>query len=239
MATDYVFLSEKQKALECGNEAVQIGEIAVREADKAEREIAIKAQANAFDSLGRVHNELGDKMKALEYFNQALALHRSSGNKVGELTSIMNISMSYEYIGDYKKSLAFTEQAAALAGKLGDHAREGSIFNNLCVLHEGLGEFKQALDDCKRAIEIRHGFNDALGEATTLGNLAGVNADLGDYQQALDFYQRGEAKYRALGNSSGQGVAAALRNAQVEMSQDKRWHNPRYWAAFTIQGEWK
>jgi CHAT domain-containing protein len=33
--------------------------------------------------------------------------------------------------------------------------------------------------------------------------------------------------------------AAALRSAQVSMSQDKRWHNPRYWAAFTIQGEWK
>jgi CHAT domain-containing protein len=33
--------------------------------------------------------------------------------------------------------------------------------------------------------------------------------------------------------------AAALRGAQIAMLQDKRWHNPRYWAAFTIQGEWK
>lgn len=33
--------------------------------------------------------------------------------------------------------------------------------------------------------------------------------------------------------------AAALRAAQVSMSQDKRWQAPRYWAAFTIQGEWK
>jgi CHAT domain-containing protein/Tfp pilus assembly protein PilF len=33
--------------------------------------------------------------------------------------------------------------------------------------------------------------------------------------------------------------AAALRSAQVSMSQDKRWQSPHYWAAFTIQGEWK
>jgi CHAT domain-containing protein len=33
--------------------------------------------------------------------------------------------------------------------------------------------------------------------------------------------------------------AAALRAAQVSMSQDKRWQAPHYWAAFTIQGEWK
>ena len=33
--------------------------------------------------------------------------------------------------------------------------------------------------------------------------------------------------------------AAALRAAQVSMSQDPRWRQPHYWAAFTIQGEWR
>jgi CHAT domain-containing protein/Tfp pilus assembly protein PilF len=33
--------------------------------------------------------------------------------------------------------------------------------------------------------------------------------------------------------------AASLRQAQLEMWKDKRWHDPYYWAAFTIQGEWK
>jgi CHAT domain-containing protein len=32
--------------------------------------------------------------------------------------------------------------------------------------------------------------------------------------------------------------AAALRAAQVSMSQDPRWRQPHYWAAFTLQGEW-
>ena len=33
--------------------------------------------------------------------------------------------------------------------------------------------------------------------------------------------------------------AAALRAAQVSMLQDKRWQSPHYWAAFTVQGEWR
>ena len=33
--------------------------------------------------------------------------------------------------------------------------------------------------------------------------------------------------------------AAALRSAQISMWQDQRWREPRYWAAFTLQGEWK
>jgi hypothetical protein len=33
--------------------------------------------------------------------------------------------------------------------------------------------------------------------------------------------------------------AAALRAAQIEMWKQKRWRSPYYWAAFTMQGEWK
>ena len=39
----------------------------------------------------------------------------------------------------------------------------------------------------------------------------------------------------------GQGLrpAAALRAAQISMMKDKRWQSPYYWAAFTLQGEWR
>ncbi|MCM3872574.1 MAG: CHAT domain-containing protein [Pyrinomonadaceae bacterium] len=37
----------------------------------------------------------------------------------------------------------------------------------------------------------------------------------------------------------GQRPAAALRAAQVSMLKEKRWAAPQYWAAFTLQGEWR
>ena len=39
--------------------------------------------------------------------------------------------------------------------------------------------------------------------------------------------------------TEGLTAAAALRAAQISMWQEKRWSAPPYWAAFTIQGEWK
>ena len=33
--------------------------------------------------------------------------------------------------------------------------------------------------------------------------------------------------------------AAALRAAQIEMSRQKQWQSPYYWAPFVLQGEWK
>ena len=37
----------------------------------------------------------------------------------------------------------------------------------------------------------------------------------------------------------GESPAAALRSAQVAMWKQKQWNAPYYWAAFTLQGEWK
>jgi hypothetical protein len=36
----------------------------------------------------------------------------------------------------------------------------------------------------------------------------------------------------------GLSPAAALRKAQVTMSQQKRWQSPYYWAGFVIQGQY-
>jgi CHAT domain-containing protein len=33
--------------------------------------------------------------------------------------------------------------------------------------------------------------------------------------------------------------AAALREAQIEMLRDKQFSKPDYWAAFTVQGDWR
>jgi CHAT domain-containing protein len=33
--------------------------------------------------------------------------------------------------------------------------------------------------------------------------------------------------------------AAALRDAQLSLSSEPKWSQPYYWAAFTIQGEWR
>ena len=46
------------------------------------------------------------------------------------------------------------------------------------------------------------------------------------------------AFYKAM-LAEGLRPAAALRQAQLELMKQKRWHDPYYWAAFTLQGEWK
>ena len=46
-------------------------------------------------------------------------------------------------------------------------------------------------------------------------------------------------KFYAKMLKQGERPAAALRAAQVEMWKQKQWQSPYYWAAFTMQGEWR
>ena len=39
--------------------------------------------------------------------------------------------------------------------------------------------------------------------------------------------------------TNGKRPAAALRDAQIELSKQKRWSSPYYWAGFVLQGEWR
>ena len=49
--------------------------------------------ALALLGIGAVYNELGEKQKALEYFNQALPLRRTVGDKYGEANTLSNIAV--------------------------------------------------------------------------------------------------------------------------------------------------
>jgi CHAT domain-containing protein len=39
--------------------------------------------------------------------------------------------------------------------------------------------------------------------------------------------------------TDGLSPAAALRQAQIDMSRDPQWRSPYYWAGFSLQGEWR
>jgi CHAT domain-containing protein len=44
--------------------------------------------------------------------------------------------------------------------------------------------------------------------------------------------------YRAI-LTEGRPPAAALRAAQLDLSRERRWSAPFYWAGFVLQGEWR
>jgi hypothetical protein len=74
----------------------------------------------------------------------------------------------------------------------------------------------------------------SFGDAGELESLSAEAATGGEYQ--LTITAKGSpGSYRV----QLEVKAAALRAAQVEMWRQRTWQSPYYWAAFTLQGEWR
>jgi hypothetical protein len=95
----------------------------------------------------------------------------------------------------------------------------------LSACETGLGKLTRG----EGLVSLTRGFMYA-GAARVVVSLWSVN-DRATAELMAKFYRRVLVE--------GERPAAALRVAQVEMWKDKRWEAPYYWAAFTLQGEWR
>lgn len=95
----------------------------------------------------------------------------------------------------------------------------------LSVCETGLGKLTKG----EGLVSLTRGFMYA-GAARVVASLWAVNDEATAELMARS--------YRKMLNE-GQRPAAALRAAQLELWKTKKWEAPYYWAAFTLQGEWR
>jgi CHAT domain-containing protein len=162
-------------------------------------------EAYLLDTIGLSYNERGDRVKALEFFMQALSL-RPAGDLTGRVNTLNNIGMAHAWIGDKIKGLDYLNQAVAILAEMGDRSRRASVLTSICVVHNDLSEYKKALDFCNQSLQLKREVADKSGEATSLNNLGAVYSSSGQYQQALDAYLQSREIHKSLGELMGEGI---------------------------------
>ncbi|CCI35530.1 CHAT domain-containing protein [Microcystis aeruginosa] len=163
-------------------------------------------QALVLTSLGRIYDDLGEKQKALDYYQQALPLWRAvdategtQSARAGEATTLNNIGAVYDDLGEKQKALDYYQQALPLRRAVGDRSGEATTLSNIGAVYSALGEKNKALDYYQQALPLLQAVGDRSGEATTLNNIGLVYDDLGEKQKALDYYQQSLPLSRAVG----------------------------------------
>jgi CHAT domain-containing protein/tetratricopeptide (TPR) repeat protein len=161
-------------------------------------------------SIGVVYNDLGEKQKALDYFNQALPLMRAVGDRAGEAMALNNIGVVYADLGEKQKALDYYNQSLPLMRAVGDRTDEATTLSNIGRVYDALGEKQKALEYFNQALPLRRAVGDSVGEAITLTNIGAVYADLGEKQKALEYFNQALPLSRAVGDRAGE--AATLNN---------------------------
>ncbi|MGB3517256.1 MAG: tetratricopeptide repeat protein, partial [Elainellaceae cyanobacterium] len=76
-------------------------------------------------SLGNAHHALSQYAKAIEYYEQNLAIAREIGDRRGEGNALGGLGNAYDGLSQYAKAIEYHEQRLAIAREVGDCSEEG------------------------------------------------------------------------------------------------------------------
>ena len=88
----------------------------------------------SLNNIGAVYDALGEKQKALDFYNQALPILRAVGDRGVEATTLNNIGRVYDALGEKQKALDYYNQALPISRAVGDPYLEATILNNIRAL---------------------------------------------------------------------------------------------------------
>ncbi|MBD2121514.1 tetratricopeptide repeat protein, partial [Trichocoleus sp. FACHB-262] len=72
-------------------------------------------------SLGHTYQEMGDDGKAMDYYQQSLALARERKDRRAEGSALGALGVVYEDLGDCNKAIEYYEQSLAIERETKDH----------------------------------------------------------------------------------------------------------------------
>jgi tetratricopeptide (TPR) repeat protein len=117
--------------------------------------------------------------RAIEVWEQALALHRELGDRRSEVAvALRHLGNGYAELGEPRRATEFYEQALATARELGDRRREGTTLHNLSLAHEKLGDLPAAIQAAEASLVICEEIEDP-NTASTRARLDRLREQLG------------------------------------------------------------
>jgi len=116
----YGKLGFNTEALGHYEKSLELWQKLTQNATDGDLQMAQTGQAQTLNNIGAVYDSIGEKSRALEYYNQALPLLRAVDNRSGEATTLNNIGLVYSSLGEKSRALDYYNQALPLFRTVGN-----------------------------------------------------------------------------------------------------------------------
>lgn len=157
-------------------------------------------------NLGSALYQMAQYQRAIECYEEALALARMRGDRRGEGAWLGGLGLCYFGLGEVRRALDHHQQALTIDGELGNRQGEATHLGNLGNCYADLGELRRALDYHDQALAIDREIGDRQAEAVDLGNLGECYFSLGDVRRAIEFYEQSLTINRDIGRRHGEAI---------------------------------
>jgi CHAT domain-containing protein/tetratricopeptide (TPR) repeat protein len=161
-------------------------------------------QALTLLSIGVTHFQLNEIRRALEYFNETLAIAVSLENRRLEAGTETFIGGMLDILGDVGKALDHHHRALKLARENGSRIAEGNALSNIGKIYNDVADWQKALEFYSQALAVFRSVGSAQNEAITLNNVGIAYNESGEYEKALDYLQQALPLVRAGGNKNSE-----------------------------------
>ncbi|MER6052966.1 tetratricopeptide repeat protein [Streptomyces sp. NPDC001793] len=142
------------------------------------------ATGRALESLGDTYTELGDWIRAADWFGRALELRLARGERADAARLHARIGAAHGRAGRYEQALKDCRAAARAFRRLGDAAGQGSAAEATAEVHEHAGQLDEALHSSLAALDFVRAAADGAKEARLQLRIAELLDRLGDPEAA-------------------------------------------------------
>jgi tetratricopeptide (TPR) repeat protein len=163
------------------------------------------AEGRHLGNFGLACADLGETRRALEYYEQSLAVLREIGDRRGEGNALGNLGNAYYLLGETRRAIDYYEQQLAITREIGHQRGEGNALGCLGLAYADLSETQRAIEYHEQYLAIARELGDRRGEGNALGNLGNTYYALGETRRAIEHYEQRLVIARGIGDRRGEG----------------------------------
>lgn len=166
----------------------------------------LSTRARALNLMGKIEWHIGNYDIALPYWREALVIYKQIGDKMGEGSTLNNISQIYDSQGNFDAALTYLNQSLSIRQQLGDRSGESTTLNNIAATYHHQGDYEMALVFYKQSLGISQEISDKVNEGTVLSNIGDIYRLQGNYETALDYLKKALVIHQEIGDKTNEGT---------------------------------
>lgn len=183
--------------------------------------------AACFNKAGFIYREQGDRVKALNNYQYALAANVNNQNILEAAGSYLNIGLIHHDQEEYDQALKYELQALTLYQQTGD---EGKTCNALLRIGNVYGDMEDdtaALVYYQRALDLAQQIPSKRHIAISLNNMANVYSRWHDPKRAIAVWQQALVMRTEIGDING--VVIIYNNLGLEFTSSGNYDSAYYY----------
>lgn len=161
------------------------------------------------DCLGRCYWSLGEIRRAIDIYEQALAIRGEGWNRQSKAVVLTGLGLCYWSLGEVARAIDLYEQALTIDREAGNQRAEATDMGNLGLCYRALGQARRAIGLYEQSLAIHRETSDRQGEAADLCRLGDGYLDLGQTTRASGAYEQALKIARQIGYRYGEAFTLA------------------------------